>query len=132
MSEQPRPSADRFQSLRERYRHCSLPTILSINSSPVYGQFDIRPLLLVLAASVYFLANTGLYRHVISLTEGRSFKKIWADYYCWSFPYYLGGAAIAGMIGWLNRSFQWQSSLLAIPVVYLIYRSYSLVPRQTG
>ena len=48
------------------------------------------------------------------------------EYYRWSFPYYLGGAALVAMMGWLNRSFQWESSLLALPLVYLIYRSYRL------
>ena len=60
------------------------------------------------------------------LTEGKSLKKIWVECYFWSFPYYLVGAAIAGMIGWFNRQFGWQTSLLIVPIIYLIYRSYRL------
>ena len=46
--------------------------------------------------------------------------------YFWSFPYYLVGAAFAGMIGWFNRQFGWETSLLIVPIIYLIYRSYRL------
>ena len=94
--------------------------------TPAHWSLDVRPLLLVLAASVYFLVTTGLTAAVLSMTEGRSLRRIWIECYLWSFPYYLVGAAIAGMIGWLNHAFQWETSLLALPVVYLIYRSYRL------
>ena len=30
------------------------------------------------------------------------------------------------MIGWFNRMFGWETSLLIVPVIYLIYRSYRL------
>jgi diguanylate cyclase (GGDEF)-like protein/putative nucleotidyltransferase with HDIG domain len=46
--------------------------------------------------------------------------------YFWSFPYYLVGAGIAGAIGWFNRTFYWETSLLLVPAIYVIYRSYRL------
>jgi diguanylate cyclase (GGDEF)-like protein/putative nucleotidyltransferase with HDIG domain len=82
--------------------------------------------LLFLAASVYFVANTLPVAAVISLTEHKSLRKIWADCYFWSFPYYLVGAGVAGMMSWLHGFTDWQTSLLTLPVVYLIYRSYRL------
>ncbi len=85
-----------------------------------------RPLLLGFAAATYFVANTGSIAAVISLTEGKPLKKLFTECYLWSFPYYLVGAGIAGMIGWFNRTFYWETSLLMIPVVYLFYRSYRL------
>ena len=93
---------------------------------PLYGYLEIRPFLLGLSASIYFAVNTVAIASMVALSERRSFKRIWVESYRWSFPYYLGGAALAGMLGWLNRSFQWQSSLLALPLVYLIYRSIRL------
>jgi diguanylate cyclase (GGDEF)-like protein/putative nucleotidyltransferase with HDIG domain len=87
---------------------------------------DTRPVLLGLAATVYFIANAGSIATVISLTERRPLHRIMVDCYFWSFPYYLVGAAIAGMIAWLNHNFNWETSLLILPVVYLIYRSYRL------
>jgi len=82
--------------------------------------------LLFLAACIYFVANTLPVATVISLTEGRSLRKIWSDCYFWSFPYYLVGAGVAGMMSWLHDFTDWQTSLLTLPVVYLIYRSYRL------
>jgi diguanylate cyclase (GGDEF)-like protein/putative nucleotidyltransferase with HDIG domain len=82
--------------------------------------------LLFLAACVYFVANTLPIAAVISLTEGRSLRKIWLECYFWSFPYYLVGAGVAGMMSWLHDFTDWQTSLLTLPVVYLIYRSYRL------
>src|SRR6266581_2172779 len=83
-------------------------------------------LLLLVAASTYFIANAGSIAAVISLTERRALKKILVDCYFWSFPYYLVGAGIAGSIAWLNHTFNWETSLLMAPAVYLIYRSYRL------
>jgi len=83
-------------------------------------------LLLLVAASTYFIANAGSIAAVISLTERRALKKILVDCYFWSFPYYLVGAGVAGAIAWFNHTFNWETSLLLVPVVYLIYRSYRL------
>ncbi len=91
-----------------------------------HGRVSSRPLLLAVAAITYFVINTGSIAGVIALTESRSLKKIWVECYFWSFPYYLVGAAFAGMIGWFNRMFGWETSLLIVPVIYLIYRSYRL------
>jgi len=82
--------------------------------------------LLFLAACTYFIANTVPVAAVISLTEHKSLRKIWADCYFWSFPYYLVGAGVAGLMSWLHDFTDWQTSLLILPVVYLIYRSYRL------
>ncbi|HEX8811373.1 MAG TPA: HD domain-containing phosphohydrolase, partial [Terracidiphilus sp.] len=82
--------------------------------------------LLFLAACIYFGSNTLPVAAVISLTERRSMRRIWADCYLWSFPYYLVGAGVVGMMSWLHDFADWQTSLLTLPVVYLIYRSYRL------
>src|SRR3981081_3813162 len=87
---------------------------------------DNHALLLLVAASTYFIANAGSIAAVISLTERRALKKILVDCYFWSFPYYLVGAGVAGAIAWFNHTFNWETSLLLVPVVYLIYRSYRL------
>jgi diguanylate cyclase (GGDEF)-like protein/putative nucleotidyltransferase with HDIG domain len=85
-----------------------------------------RPILLGVAATVYFIANAGSIAAVISLTERQPFTRILVDCYFWSFPYYLVGAGIAGAIAWFNKTFNWETSLLLVPAVYLIYRSYRL------
>src|SRR6202161_3236516 len=85
-----------------------------------------QALMLTLAACTYFIANTGSIATVISLTEGKKLKTILVECYFWSFPYYLVGAGVAGAIGWFNQTFYWETSLLLVPAIYVIYRSYRL------
>jgi len=85
-----------------------------------------RPIMLGVAATVYFIANAGSIATVIALTEQRRMSRILVDCYFWSFPYYLVGAGIAGIIAWLNETFNWETSLLVLPAIYLIFRSYRL------
>ncbi|HEX7288282.1 MAG TPA: HD domain-containing phosphohydrolase [Candidatus Angelobacter sp.] len=84
------------------------------------------PLMLVASACAYFLSNTMAVSAVIALAERKSFRNLWTECYFWSFPYYLAGAAVAGLLNFSNRHVGWQSSLLVLPVMYWIYRSYHL------
>src|SRR5579863_9426503 len=85
-----------------------------------------KPFLLMLAALVFFLANTLPISVVIGLTENKTSRKVWSECYFWSFPYYLVGAAVVGLVGIVNRRAGWQTSLLVLPVIYWVYRSYRL------
>jgi len=82
------------------------------------------PLLLAAASTTYFAVNTMSVSGVIALSERRSSVKVWKECYLWSFPYYLLGALIAGVISTINHSLGWQVAVLILPVVYWIYRSY--------
>ncbi len=84
------------------------------------------PMLLFGAACLYFAGNTLPVAVVISLTEHRPLHRIWHDCYFWSFPYYLVGAGVVGIMSWLHHFADWQTSLLTLPIVYVIYRSYRL------
>ncbi len=84
------------------------------------------PLALLVAAVTYFACNTSAMSAIIGITENKPFNKVWIDNYLWSFPYYMVGAAIAGLINFLNKHIGWQSSLLVLPPIYLMYRSYRL------
>ena len=85
-----------------------------------------KPILLMVAALVFFFANTLPISVVIALTEGKSSRKVWSECYFWSFPYYLVGAAAVGLVGIINRTAGWQTSLLVLPLIYWVYRSYRL------
>lgn len=87
---------------------------------------DSVPLMLVVAASVFFFMNTMPVACVIALTENKSIRKVWSECYFWSFPYYLIGAAIVGLVSLVNRLAGWPTSLLVLPIIYLIFRSYRL------
>jgi diguanylate cyclase (GGDEF)-like protein/putative nucleotidyltransferase with HDIG domain len=95
------------------------------SSLSIWGHLE-PALRLVLTATVFFLMNTFPVAGAIALTERRSLRRVWRECYIWSFPYYLLGALVVGTASALNRHFGWQTALLAIPLVYLIYRSYYL------
>jgi diguanylate cyclase (GGDEF)-like protein/putative nucleotidyltransferase with HDIG domain len=82
--------------------------------------------LLMLSAAVYFLFNTLPVATIIALTENKRLQKIWTDCYFWSLPYYLAGGAMAALFGWVTQRMGWQPTLLALPAMFVIYRSYRL------
>jgi putative nucleotidyltransferase with HDIG domain len=84
------------------------------------------PLPLLVASIVFFLFNSIPVATVVALAENISIIDKWDRSYSWTFPYYLIGAAIAGLIQFVNRLAGWEMSFLVLPAVYVIYRSYCM------
>ena len=84
------------------------------------------PLLLVVAGLTYFLTNTIPVAVVINLSEGNPLRKVWSETYFWTLPYYLIGAAIVGLVSYVDQFIGWENALLIVPIMYWIYRSYVL------
>ncbi len=84
------------------------------------------PVLLALAACFFFLTNTVLVATVLSLVETKPFARTWQQCYLWTFPYYLIGAAVAGMVSYSGQYVGWRTSLLIVPIMYLTYLHYRL------
>jgi putative nucleotidyltransferase with HDIG domain len=84
------------------------------------------PLILLVTGGTLFVANTTPVAAVISLTENKSFKEVWTGSFAWSFPFYLIGAAVAGIVSVCTRAIGWQTWLFVVPVVYSIHRSCRL------
>jgi diguanylate cyclase (GGDEF)-like protein/putative nucleotidyltransferase with HDIG domain len=122
---------DRPRAIQLTFNVCAgtLSTALAFlvfNNARANAWIGIRPLLLSLAASVYFVVNAGCIAATISFSDGKPLRRILVDCYFWSFPYYLVGAGIAAAISWFNHAFYWETSLLFVPALYVIYRSYRL------
>ena len=79
-----------------------------------------------IASTVYFLTNSLSVAAVVALTEGKGLRRTWHEYYLWTFPYYLVGGAVAVVVSWCNRHVGWGTTALALPIVYVIFRSYRL------
>ncbi len=88
--------------------------------------FDNTSFRLFCASSLYFLSNTGVLGMIISLTEGKKFSRLWQDSFLWTAPHYLVGGALAGLLHAWNRYAGWQSAVLVLPPIYLVYYSYRL------
>lgn len=82
--------------------------------------------LLPFAAFLFFITHTGFVAAIVSLTTPMSFKTVWHDYYFWTFPYYLVGAAIAGAVSVASRTSGWRNSLAVLPLMYLVYGCFRM------
>jgi putative nucleotidyltransferase with HDIG domain len=108
---------------------------VTVCSAAAYGAYQLvsshvlhrpGPLALLVAAITHFLFGTAAMSIIIGLTEDKPVTKVWTESYLWLFPYYLVGAAVAGLVSFLNQHIGWQASLLVLPPIYLLYRSYRL------
>jgi diguanylate cyclase (GGDEF)-like protein/putative nucleotidyltransferase with HDIG domain len=82
--------------------------------------------LLVISALIFFVANTVPVAVIISLTEDKPAYKVWTECHFWSFPFYMVGATVVFAVGYISRQVGWQTSLLVLPLVYWVHRSYHL------
>src|SRR5436309_2919982 len=82
--------------------------------------------MMVLGACVYVVLNTGLVSLVISLAEGRSLRELWSSCYEWTFPYFLVGAAVAGLASAAGHGAKWGVTLLVVPTMYFVYVHYRM------
>ena len=77
-------------------------------------------------ACAYFVVNTLLVSGVLSLLQGKSLSETSAEWYLWSFPYYLVGAALVGLTLQSQISGYGTAWLILVPVVYLIHFFFGL------
>jgi len=108
---------------------------VTVSSAVAYGAYKLvviyvlhapGPLALLVAAITHYGCNTAATSTIIGLTEDKPIARVWGESHLWLFPYYMVGAAVAGLVHFLNRHIGWQSSLLVLPPIYLMYRSYRL------
>ena len=84
------------------------------------------PLLLAVMAGVYYLANTVQVASIIALTDGKASLSVWMDCYFWMLPFYLLGSWLAGIFDWGTHYVGWGVTVVSLPVLWFIYRSYHI------
>jgi len=75
---------------------------------------------------LYVALNTGLVSLVVSLAEGQSLKHVWPSCYEWTLPYFVVGAAVAGLASAAGHGTNWAVTLLVVPVMYFVYLYYRM------
>lgn len=81
---------------------------------------------LPLAAIVLFLVTAFPLAATKALQEREPLRRIWKNRFLWSLPYYMAGAAIAGLLTTLPKISWWYSALILLPVGLLVYYAYRL------
>ncbi len=95
--------------------------------APWIQRFDRgSPLLLIVTGLLYFAINTAPVAGAIALSETKPFSRTWYDCYFWSFPFYMLGASVAWIMTTVSKQLNWASSIMLLPIIYIIFRSYRL------
>jgi hypothetical protein len=84
------------------------------------------------AATIFFVLNTGMVSLVLALISDSTLVAIWKQCHLWAFPYYMMGAALVAVIGQASLTVGWRLSLLALPLLYLVYWCYKLYVSSHG
>jgi diguanylate cyclase (GGDEF)-like protein/putative nucleotidyltransferase with HDIG domain len=86
-----------------------------------FGVFSI-----VSATLSYFAVNTVILAGIIGLTDDKPMFEVWRESYLWTSPQYMVGGAVATCFRLLVDYFGWAGMLVTFPVIYLVYRSYTV------
>ena len=79
---------------------------------------------LVISTLVLYVSTTVMLAAVLALVDRKPLSSVWQLCYFWSLPYYLVGAAVAGVMTATCQSANWLPSLLVLPLLGLVYVSY--------
>ena len=86
--------------------------------------------LLIASTFALYGANILLVSAMVCLAEGNPLSGIWRNCCFWSFPYYLVGTAVSGVMVLASRSGNWMASLMVVAVMAMVYVSYRAQVRQ--
>jgi|ERR1700723_273478 hypothetical protein len=95
----------------------AIPAMLGLNSLTA---------MMVPGTCVYVVLNTGLVSLVISLADERPLRELWSSCYEWTFPYFLVGAAVAGLASAASHGTKLGIALLVVPAMYFVYLYYRM------
>ncbi|MFZ0796675.1 MAG: hypothetical protein WCA13_15300 [Terriglobales bacterium] len=79
---------------------------------------------LVLAAAIYFLANTAPVASIIGLTEGVNPFALWHKIFLWSFPNYVIGAGLTAIASTISTVSGLATVAALLTVLFAVYQSY--------
>ena len=105
---------------------CTAAAFWASHSVPAMLRLNSLVAMMIPGACVYLVLNTGLVSLVISLAEGCSLRELWSSCYEWTFPYFLVGAAVAGLASAAGHGTNWGVTLLVVPTMYFVYIYYRM------
>jgi hypothetical protein len=92
----------------------------------VDGLQAYRPAVLALVAAIHFAMSTVLVSGVLALLRGQPLHEVYREWYFWSFPYYLIGAAVVGLLPLSGKVPAPEGWLILMPLLYLVHFYYRL------
>jgi hypothetical protein len=122
--------SSRPQPIQVLFNVCNLVNAVAasfvvFHHAGVEGKITTVALWTVVAAVMYFLANTIPVATVIALSENQKASKVWSDFFLWTFPYYAMGTGVAAIIASVQTT-AWMTLVPTAVVAYGVYRSYTM------
>jgi hypothetical protein len=105
---------------------CTAAAFWASHALPAFLGSSSVAAMMTVGACVYVALNTGLVSLVISLAEGQSLKQLWPQCYEWTLPYFLVGAAVAGLASAAGQGNNLGVTLLVVPAMYFVYVYYRM------
>lgn len=105
---------------------CSAAAFWAAHALPAMLGSSSAAAMMTVGACVYVVLNTGMVSLVVSLAEGQSLKQLWPQCYEWTFPYFLVGAAVAGLASAVGQGSNFGLALLVVPAMYFVYVYYRM------
>jgi hypothetical protein len=93
------------------------------------GMTHYLPAVMAAVACAYFAINTVLVSGVLSLLHGKPLGEVCGRWYVWSFPWYLIGVTLVGLVPAPGRTVSGEAWLLLAPTVYLVHFFRGLAER---
>ena len=105
---------------------CTAAAFWTSHAVPMMLGLNSMAAMMVLGACAYVVMNTGLVSLVICLAQGRPLREIWSSCYEWTFPYFLVGAAIAGLASAASHGSNLGVALLVVLAMYFAHVYYRM------
>jgi hypothetical protein len=81
---------------------------------------------IVIAGLILYAVDTMIVSTMLCLINHQGLSGVWRSCFFWSFPYYLVGAAAAGLMIATTRAAGWYTAAAVLPVMALVWISYRL------
>ncbi len=99
---------------------------------PAAGMAHYLPAVMAAVAFAWFAVNTVLVSGVLSLLHGKPLGEVCAQWYVWSFPWYLVGVTLVGLVPAPGQAVSPEAWLILLPVVCLVHFFLGLAEGKTS
>ena len=99
---------------------------LVFHSEPLRSLNNALPLMVFWASSTYYVLNTSSVATIAALCQDKPIIAFWRDNYFWTAPQDMFGALLTWLVHVLVKYVGWEVSVLVLPTLYLVDRSYRL------
>ena len=105
---------------------------LVFHSSTLRSLNSTFTLMVFWTSVTFFLLNTSMVAIVAAMSKEKPVWKFWKDNYFWTAPQYLVGALLTWLVHIIENQAGWEISVLVLPVLFLVERSYRLYLDRLG